>query len=442
MQNSKHIIIRAALAVWLALPVAAQAQSSSLNAFSPYTFYGLGDFSTQGPAYMRSMGGVGVGYRNSMKINYINPASYSLLGRKTFLFNVGIEGNNTYSKTAEAKTSHNSFNVRDIALAMPLGRGVGLGVSVTPLSSVGYRVQMEDTDPLLLANDKYVVYNYLGEGTVTQAKLGLGVQVTKHLALGADLIYYHGRTTRSFSTTVTSLMTSTQYSNAVGRSSETISRIGMNFGPQYDILRNDKRILTFGATYRPKLNLKPENERIVYTSGIESDTVSYSNRKQSFNLPGMLRAGLFYQTHKLGVGFDYSMEQWNGINPPDSQDDVVFKNNQYYRVGVEYTPNAIDIRRFLNRWTYRFGVYYNDYYMRINGHKINDVGLSVGVGIPIKMQGFSSVNLGLTWGCRGTTATGMIGTRQFRMVRENYIKVSIGLSLFGEDDWFKRFKYQ
>ena len=401
MQNSKQIIIRAALAVWLALPVAAQAQSSSLNAFSPYTFYGLGDFSTQGPAYMRSMGGVGVGYRNSMKINYINPASYSLLGRKTFLFNVGIEGNNTYSKTAEAKTSHNSFNVRDIALAMPLGRGVGLGVSVTPLSSVGYRVQMEDTDPLLLANDKYVVYNYLGEGTVTQAKLGLGVQVTKHLALGADLIYYHGRTTRSFSTTVTSLMTSTQYSNAVGRSSETISRIGMNFGLQYDILRNDKRILTFGATYRPKLNLKPGNERIVYT-----------------------------------------MEQWNGINPPDSQDDVVFKNNQYYRVGVEYTPNAIDIRRFLNRWTYRFGVYYNDYYMRINGHKINDVGLSVGVGIPIKMQGFSSVNLGLTWGCRGTTATGMIGTRQFRMVRENYIKVSIGLSLFGEDDWFKRFKYQ
>ena len=30
----------------------------------------------------------------------------------------------------------------------------------------------------------------------------------------------------------------------------------------------------------------------------------------------------------------------------------------------------------------------------------------------------------------------------FRMIRENYIKLSIGLSLFGEDDWFKRFKYQ
>lgn len=145
------------------------------------------------------MGGVGVGYRNSMKINYINPASYSLLGRKTFLFNVGIEGNNTYSKTAEQKTSHNSFNVRDIALAMPLGRASARRQRHAA-EQRGIRVQMEDTIRCLLANDKYVVYNYVGDGTVTQAKLGLGVQVTKHLALGADMVYYHGRTTRSFST--------------------------------------------------------------------------------------------------------------------------------------------------------------------------------------------------------------------------------------------------
>ena len=45
-------------------------------------------------------------------------------------------------------------------------------------------------------------------------------------------------------------------------------------------------------------------------------------------------------------------------------------------------------------------------------------------------------------GRRGTTATGMIGSRQFRIVRESSILVSLGLSLFGEDDWFKRFKYQ
>ena len=170
MQNNKRIL-RVVLALLLALPAAAWAQSSSLNTFSPYTFYGIGDFSTQGPGYMRSMGGAGIGLRNALKINYLNPASYSILKQKTFLFNVEIEGNNTYSKTSAAKTSHNSFNVRDIALAFPIARSLGIGISVTPMSSVGYRIEMRDTDPFFLANNMDVLYNYTGEGNVTQAKL-------------------------------------------------------------------------------------------------------------------------------------------------------------------------------------------------------------------------------------------------------------------------------
>ena len=38
------------------------------------------------------MGGAGIGFRNSLKINYMNPASYSILRQKTFLFNVEMEG--------------------------------------------------------------------------------------------------------------------------------------------------------------------------------------------------------------------------------------------------------------------------------------------------------------------------------------------------------------
>ena len=66
---------------------------------------------------MRSTAGAGIGLPQRAEDRfYLNPASsQSCSERKTFLFNVGIEGNNTYSKTAEAKTSHNSFNVRDIA---------------------------------------------------------------------------------------------------------------------------------------------------------------------------------------------------------------------------------------------------------------------------------------------------------------------------------------
>ena len=157
MQNSRHIL-RTVVLLLAVIPLATYGQNSSLNTFSPYTFYGIGDFATQGPGYIRSMGGAGIGFRNSLKINYMNPASYSILRQKTFLFNVEMEGMNTYSKTSAAKTSHNSINVRDLSLAFPLARGVGIGFSMTPYSSVGYRVDMDETDPFFLANNMNVIF--------------------------------------------------------------------------------------------------------------------------------------------------------------------------------------------------------------------------------------------------------------------------------------------
>ena len=98
----------------------------------------------------------------------------------------------------------------------------------------------------------------------------------------------------------------------------------------------------------------------------------------------------------------------------------------------------------MNRWSYRLGFRFGDYYMRINEHNIYDKAITAGVGIPLRsaFMGTSAINVGVEFGWRGRTQDGMIGTRQFRMVQEKYFKISVGLSLFGEDDWFKRFKYQ
>ena len=293
MQNSRHIL-RVVLLLLSVIPLAMYGQNSSLNTFSPYTFYGIGDFATQGPGYIRSMGGAGVGLRNSLKINYMNPASYSIMRQKTFLFNVEMEGVNTYSKTSAAKTSHNSINVRDLSLAFPLTRGIGIGFSMTPYSSVGYRVDMDETDPTFLANNMNVIYNYVGEGNIVQSKLGLGVQVTKRLSLGADLIYYHGRLTNFFNTTISSILSTETFNSVEGTARKQISKVASNFGLQYDILLNEKRILTFGATYQPGVNLRPNTTRVIYSTNIGSGAIVDSVGKENFYLPHMYTVGLSF----------------------------------------------------------------------------------------------------------------------------------------------------
>ena len=90
----KNTLIRLFVAIALLVPFGAAAQTSSINAFSPFTMYGIGELNTPGTLPMRSMGGVGVAVRSGGVVNLLNPAAFSAAPQKTFLFDFGLEGQN------------------------------------------------------------------------------------------------------------------------------------------------------------------------------------------------------------------------------------------------------------------------------------------------------------------------------------------------------------
>ena len=55
------------------------------------------------------------------------------------------------------------------------------------------------------------------------------------------------------------------------------------------------------------------------------------------------------------------------------------------------------------------------------------------MGIPLGARGVNAIDVGFEYGMRGVVAPGLI--------RENFFRVSIGLSLFGDDYWFMKYKY-
>ena len=77
------------LAVSLAMTLAGlslHAQDGAYTGFTPHFIFGIGDIFTQGSAYNKSMGGVGIATRNRRYINYLNPAAV------TFKENIGADG--------------------------------------------------------------------------------------------------------------------------------------------------------------------------------------------------------------------------------------------------------------------------------------------------------------------------------------------------------------
>ena len=201
----KNTLIKLVVAAAVMLPYAVSAQTSSINAFSPYTMYGIGEINTPGTTQMRSMGGVGVAMGTPGKINLLNPAAYSTIPQKSFLFSFGLEGQNYYNSqkvdNVSKNTAYNTFNFHDIAFQMPVAKKLGLGFSLTPYSSVGYRTKYtQDFDPNdpVWGNVGRVQYVYQGEGDVTEVKVGLGWEIFKNFSLGVAAQYYWGDIDRSF----------------------------------------------------------------------------------------------------------------------------------------------------------------------------------------------------------------------------------------------------
>lgn len=432
----RKLAITVVLGSILALPTLVKAQNSSINTFSPYTLFGIGDMATPGTAYIRSMGGAGVAYRNPMMINYLNPASASAVQRQSFLFNVGLEGANYYLKSNTAKSSFNTFNVRDVAVQFPIAKRLGFIFSMTPLSEVGYRMERSETDEDIIANLGDVKYKYLGEGNVTQFRAGIGMEIVKNVSLGVEAVYLHGNIDRTSSQVITPITTSQTFSSMNIYNNDNISRMFVNFGLQYNAISSAKHLLTVGATYQLGGNLNADRVRTI--QGSYGDTISSKSTAKDIIMPSVLNVGLSYTNYKFNVNADYTFQNWGtqntkGVasNPTDYV--VGYTNTNSVKVGAQYTPNRQDIRRFYNRLTYRAGVRYNDYYLTFNGKKINEKAVSVGIGIPVKFMGTSNINIGAEYGQRGNTRNGLI--------KENFFKFSVGFSLFGEDYWFVKQKY-
>lgn len=427
------------VALLAGIPVFLKAQTSSINAFSPYSFYGIGDLTTPGNTAIRSMGGAGLGYRSSFELNYLNPATYSAIPQQSALLSMGGEGQNYYLRNKDTKSSYNSFNFRDFGFGIPIAKGLGMAITVSPFSDVGYRINMKDDNPIVGSDIGYVDYTYQGEGGVTQFKGGIGWRIVNGFSIGADVNYYHGHIQRYFEQSITSITGTGAYTPALGQKNEKISSVFFTFGTQVDLISNKETLMTLGATYQLGGNVNATVTRFVpfipsfTTNGAWTDYVNYYEGSSSFTMPDIISAGMYLHKPKWSIGADYVYSMWGNVNKEDVTNQVGFRNTHTVKVGARFVPNPGDVRSFMNRWTYRAGFRYSNYYMTMKGTEINEKAITFGIGIPLNNAARNKIDLGLELGTRGTVNNGLI--------KENFFKFSIGFSLFGEDFWFVKYKY-
>lgn len=433
-----RVLVRLSLVVCLGLLsfVGVAQDGASSSVFSPYTMYGLGDLNVGGNISSRLMGGIGVASRRGDLFNYQNPASMSAISQKSAIFNFGAEGYNTYSQTQYAKTSYNNFNIHDIGLAFPLARGIGLGFSLTPVSSVGYSSQFINDNPSVIENIGRAVYDYSGQGGVSQVSAHFGMQVVRGLSLGVTASYNFGVIDRYYNAELYSLLTPAVYRSVKTFENLHVSQFNFTAGLQYTVRVGSEAVITLGLTYVPRINFDAEHSRMIASVSSNSsivDTVSHESSKMPMALPEKYAAGLLFSNRYISVGVDYSRQDWTDAFKMPEGSSVRLRARDDVRFGVQYTPDRISVRSALARWTYKLGFRYANSYMIKDNYLLNEYAISFGADIPLKVRSSSMANVGFEFGQRGARVQGQ--------VLEQYWRVFVGVSLFGDDGWFKKRKF-
>lgn len=388
---------------------------------SPYSFYGIGDVRFKGTVESRSMGGVQV-EQDSIHLNLDNPASYSSL--KLTTFTVGGTYNLTTLKNDSASEQAKRTTFDYLAVGLPMGK-LGVGFGLIPYSSVGYKVSSVEND---------VNNRNFATGGMNKAFFGASYKIAPNFTLGANVDYNFGRIET----------TNLQFVNGVVTGSRemyraSLSGVNFNFGAMYQAKLNKKLSLYSSLSYKLESKLSSSNTRnvaaVTFASGFEVGSVQNADEEvfdEELTLPSELKIGLgIGESKKWLVGAQIvSASQGDLANTYNSNPDVSYEKAMKYSIGGYFIPNYNSFTSYAKRIVYRAGLKYEDTGLVVNSESIKDKGLSLGFGLPVTGS-FSNINLGLELGKRGTTAAGL--------VEENYVKISVGLSL--NDRWFVKRKF-
>jgi hypothetical protein len=400
----------------LAILIATTQVNAQDGSPSPYSFFGLGDLSFKGTTENIGMGGMTV-YADSIHYNINTPAALSHL--KFVNLNLGMANNFMNVKDQSDSQWFSSHNLTYFSLALPIGKKVGFGMGILPVSTSSYQIY-EKTD--------LGTYTFSGEGGNSRVFLAGAYQILKNLSIGLEYQYYFGFLRHENYWIPSSTPTYTKENDNVSFSGQTLK-----FSSLFQKKFKKNYYLNIAANYRLGTDLSATNRNVtqiitpVFGGSDVTETLNSGDIEGKITFPSFFDISTGYgKTNKWYLGATYSQTSMSDFrNPFVDPAYLTYKNGSEIKLGGFFIPQYNSITNYLKRVTYRAGAYYRNTGMNLYGIDVNDFGITFGLGLPA-VRGISNLNLGLELGQRGKVTD--------HLVQEKYINLHIGISL--NDRWF------
>ncbi len=420
-----------ALLLVLSITTGMYGQNSSSTS-SPYSRFGFGTMSGNSFGSGDAMGGIGIGTRNSFQINTANPASYTSIDSLTFLMQFGMDSRMTKSETSSSSNTRNNVNFNQLTFALPFTHWWAGSFGLLPYATKGYNVNTTDGTADLMATAAFS-----GTGTLTKFYFGNAIKLGKHLSIGLNTWFMFGKITDN---TYIYYPNDNNTYDYLKDYSLTAHGFGVTGGLQYHVETKNSNSFTLGATFEPKININSiytiQEERALFRGSTTTteivDTLQHiESTNKGLQLPMSYGAGFSYSIkNKITFGADAYFQKWKEVLFLGQQANYM-TNSSRYSTGLEYIPNLYSIRSYWERTQYRFGAFYENSYLTLNGEQLKSYGVTFGLGLPLSRMYRSLLNI--------SCELGRLGTTQNNLIKESYAKVTVHVML--HDRWFYKSKF-
>jgi hypothetical protein len=265
--------------------------------------------------------------------------------------------------------------------------------------------------------------------------LGAGYRILNNLSIGATAHYNFGKIQVNNLEFAANSTTGSQRLNI-----NDLSGMNFNFGLMFQSKIKDKLNLYSSLYYTPQSILFSDNKETVNTieynlryDYVAIDTNGSTLTSSQLQMPQKWAVGLgIGDAKKWVIGAEVTIQDAGRLNNIyNTRANVNHKKNERFSVGGFFTPSTKQFASYFKKITYRGGFVYEKTGLIINSEEIEDLGMTLGFGLPISGS-LSNVNLGFQFGKKGTISN--------NLVQENYLMVNIGFSL--NDKWFVKSKYR
>jgi len=382
------------------LTVAALAQEENI---SPYSIFGIGEMQLGESGRTTGMASTAIGLSGGRFLNTANPAALAALDTTTFIFDVTGSAKGSAFSSGSVTQKAFSANFTRITAGTHLTPRWSAALSVQPYSTVSYRVENED---YIEGSETKTTTLFEGSGGITRLSFLNSIRLTEKFSAGADFMLLFGDINREAS----------QSGITIKRNSSATTA-SFTLGMMYKDTLLEKMIFSAGVTYGYKARLLFENSlKVTDASGnaLFNDDIASSE----VVLPGSWGAGISLTGRKIVIAADYRYQQWSRTRDPLTN--LRFTDTHKFNCGIAFIPSGFAPKNYFEMIEYQAGFTVSNSYLTLYGVNPLNMELTAGVGLPFR--GGGQINIGLGWGKKGTTNEGLI--------REDYLRITISLSMF------------